>query len=52
MGFIDVNPALFDKEGRPRLDLYSDDKLHFKDPAYIEFTRTIRPVIERSWRGK
>jgi len=51
MGFIDVNPALFDKEGSPRLELYKDDKLHFKDPAYVEFTRIIKPVIERAWRG-
>lgn len=51
MGFIDVNPALFDKEGNPRVDLYRDDKLHFKDPAYVEFTRIIKPVIERAWRG-
>lgn len=50
MGFIDVNPALFDGEGNPRLDLYRDDKLHFKEPAYAEFTRIIKPVLERAWR--
>jgi lysophospholipase L1-like esterase len=47
--FIDVNPVLFDKVGKPRLELYRDDQLHFKDPAYEEFTRVIKPVIERSW---
>jgi len=52
MGFIDVNPALFDQEGKPRLELYRDDKLHFKAPAYVEFTRIIKPVIESAWRGK
>ena len=51
-GYIDVNPVLFDKEGKPRLELYRDDKLHFKDPAYVEFTAVIKPVIEKAWHQK
>ena len=47
--FIDVNPALFDQFGQARLDLYLPDKLHFKEPAYDDFTRIIRPVIEKAW---
>jgi len=50
-GFIDVNPVLFDEEGKPRLDLYRDDKLHFKDPAYEEFTKIIKPVLQKAWQG-
>ena len=49
LGFIDVNPVLFDAAGNPRLELYRDDLLHFYPPAYVEFTRIIRPVIEKSW---
>lgn len=49
--FVDVNPALVDAEGRPRLELYRDDKLHFHPPAYVEFTRIIRPVLEREWQA-
>lgn len=48
--FVDVNPALVDQDGRPRLELYVEDKLHFQAPAYVEFTRVIRPVLERVWR--
>jgi lysophospholipase L1-like esterase len=48
-GFIDVNPVLFDKDGKPRLELYRDDKLHFKDPAYEEFARIIKPVLLKAW---
>lgn len=48
--FIDVNPALVDADGRPRLDLYRDDKLHFHPPAYEAFTAIIKPVLERIWR--
>ena len=47
--FIDVNPALVDSTGRPRLDLYRDDKLHFHPPAYVEFTAVIKPVLTRVW---
>ena len=47
--FIDVNPALVDRDGRPRLELYVDDKLHFKPPAYVAFTAIIKPVLERVW---
>lgn len=48
--FIDVNPALFDEKGEPRMDLYRVDRLHFKVPAYREFTRIIRPEVEAAWR--
>ncbi len=47
--FIDVNPALVDAAGQPRLELYREDKLHFHPPAYVEFTRIIKPMLERVW---
>jgi len=50
LGFIDVNPALFDREGNPRAELYQSDLLHFKPTAYVEFAAIIRPVIERAWK--
>jgi lysophospholipase L1-like esterase len=49
--FVDVNPALVDAAGHPRLELYKEDKLHFHPPAYVEFTRIIRPVLEQVWAG-
>ena len=49
LGFIDVNPALFDAVGKLRVELYLPDLLHFKEPAYAEFTRIIKPVLEREW---
>lgn len=51
-GYIDVNPVLFDSQGKPRLDLYRDDQLHFKDQAYVEFAAIIKPVIETAWTGE
>ena len=47
--FIDLNPVLVDATGQPRLELYQDDKLHFHPPAYSEFSKVIKPVIERIW---
>ena len=48
--FIDINPVLVDAAGQPRLELYQDDKLHFHPPAYVEFARIIKPVLEKVWR--
>lgn len=50
LGFIDVNPALFDASGKPRMDLYLPDQLHFKEPAYTEFTAIIKPVLAKAWK--
>lgn len=52
LGYIDVNPALFDKEGKPRMELYLPDKLHFQEPAYVEFTAIIKPVLTKAWKKK
>lgn len=50
LGYIDVNPVLFDKSGQPRYELYLPDKLHFLEPAYVEFTAVIKPVLEKEWK--
>jgi lysophospholipase L1-like esterase len=47
--FIDINPALVDANGQPRVELYRDDRLHFHPPAYVEFTRIIKPVLTDLW---
>jgi lysophospholipase L1-like esterase len=47
--FVDINPALVDSNGHPRLDLYVADKLHFHPPAYVAFTAILKPVLERVW---
>lgn len=47
--FVDINPALVDADGHPRLDLYRSDKLHFHPPAYEAFAAIIKPVLTRLW---
>ncbi len=49
LGYIDVNPALFDRKGNPRLELYQEDRLHFKPQAYVEFTTIVKPIIAKAW---
>lgn len=48
--FVDLNPVLFDAAGKPRLELYQKDQLHFLPPAYVEFAGVIRPVLTRVWQ--
>ena len=49
LAYVDVNPAIFDREGNPRLDLYLPDLLHFKAPAYVGFTAILKPELEKLW---
>jgi lysophospholipase L1-like esterase len=48
--YVELNAALFDEKGEPRLELYQNDRLHFKAPAYEEFTRIIKPVLQQLWK--
>src|SRR5262249_25025138 len=52
LGYIEVNPVLFDSSGRPRLDLYREDELPLRPAAYVEFAKIIKPVIERAWKAR
>jgi hypothetical protein len=47
--FIDVNPILFDSNNNPRLEMYRDDQLHFKEGAYEEFTAVLKPILMKAW---
>jgi lysophospholipase L1-like esterase len=47
--YVDVNPVLFNRDGKPRLELYLSDGLHFRPAAYEEFTRILKPVLTRAY---
>lgn len=47
--YVDLNPAVFDANGAPRLELYRPDHLHYETPAYALFSAILRPVVERAW---
>ena len=52
LGFIDLNPALFDRQGNVREELFLPDQLHFRpeSSAYAEFTAIVKPVLEKAWK--
>ncbi|NBO65044.1 MAG: hypothetical protein EBU88_09415 [Acidobacteria bacterium] len=48
--YVDVNPALFDSSGEPRMELYLPDNLHFRDQAYLELADRIKPTLDSIWK--
>jgi lysophospholipase L1-like esterase len=47
--YIDVNPVLFDGNGKPRFELYMGDELHLRPPAYEGFAKILKPVLTRAF---
>jgi len=47
--YVDVNPVLFDANGKPRFDLYMGDELHLRPPAYEGFAKILKPVLTRAF---
>jgi lysophospholipase L1-like esterase len=47
--FVDVNPALFNADGTSRTELFMNDQLHLRPPAYEEFAKIVRPALERAF---
>jgi hypothetical protein len=53
LGYIDLNPVLFDGKGNLRQDLFLPDNLHFRpeSSAYAEFTQVVKPVLTKAWES-
>jgi lysophospholipase L1-like esterase len=49
LGYIDLNPVLFDGAGNLREELFLPDKLHPVPTAYAEFAQVVKPVLEAAW---
>jgi lysophospholipase L1-like esterase len=51
VGYIDLNPVLFDKNNRIREDLFLPDSLHFRpdSTAYLEFSQIVKPILTKAW---
>ena len=43
--FVDVNPALMNADGSPRTELFMNDQLHLRPPAYEAFAKILKPVL-------
>ena len=46
--FVDVNPALSNPDGTPRTELFMNDQLHLRPPAYDEFAKILKPVLTKA----
>mmetsp|Transcript_131995 Transcript_131995/g.410315 ORF Transcript_131995/g.410315 Transcript_131995/m.410315 type:complete len:225 (+) Transcript_131995:3-677(+) len=44
--YLDLHTALEDRRGRPRMELYVEDKLHYRREAYASFREVVRPAVE------
>ena len=49
--YVDVNPALFNRDGTPRFDFYMPDELHLRPAAYEEFARILKPVLTNAFES-
>jgi hypothetical protein len=51
LGYIDLNPMLFDRRGNLREDLFLPDQLHFRpgSSAYAEFAQVVKPILTKAW---
>jgi lysophospholipase L1-like esterase len=46
--FIDVFPAMLDREGKPRPELYVADRLHMNAKGYAIWTSIIAPYLDKA----
>ncbi len=53
VGYIDLNPVLFDGGNKIRENLFLPDGLHFRpeSTAYLEFSQIVKPVLIRAWES-
>jgi lysophospholipase L1-like esterase len=47
--YVNVNPALFNRDGTPRIELYMPDELHLRPAAYVEFARILKPILTKAF---
>jgi lysophospholipase L1-like esterase len=47
--YVDISPTLLDDKGQVRPECFLPDMLHMKPGMYAEWTKVVRPVVERVW---
>jgi lysophospholipase L1-like esterase len=54
LGYIDLNPVLFDGQGKLRTELFLPDRLHFRPggTAYPEFAQIVKPILSKAWENR
>ena len=53
VGYIDLNPVLFDTHNNLRENLFLSDGLHFRpdSTAYAEFAQIVKPILTKAWEN-
>jgi GDSL-like Lipase/Acylhydrolase family len=53
VGYIDLNPVLFDSHDKLRDNLFLSDGLHFRpdSTAYAEFAQIVKPILTKAWES-
>ena len=50
--YVDVNPVLANADGSAKAELFMNDRLHLRPPAYEAFAAILKPVLEKAIRGE
>ena len=50
--YVDCNNVTLSVDGRPRPELYRDDRLHMNADGYAIWARLLRPLVEPNESGK
>lgn len=54
--YADIDPIMIGDDGKPRPELFLDDDLHLTELGYLEWTRLVKPILqkaeERYWKLK
>ena len=48
--FVDVNPIFVNADGSTKTELFMNDQLHLRPPAYEQFTTILKPVLTEAIR--
>lgn len=49
LSYVDISPTLLDATGQVRPECFLPDMLHMKPEMYAQWTKVVRPVVERVW---
>jgi len=49
LAYVDISSTLLDAQGQVRPECFLPDKLHLKAEMYAQWTKLVRPVVERLW---
>ncbi len=50
--YVDVNPALEETNGKPRVELYVEDGLHLNPDGYRQMGALLKPAMTKVWPSK